>query len=209
MAESDFGRAFTLMVSDTKRANVPHLPAVHALTPRSEGLRPLRYEGYGPGGAVLLLECRTEDPERTRTRLRRVFREHGGHLGAQGSVAYLFQRVGLLRYAPGADLERLTRTAFSAGAEDVTVRPGGPIEVLTDPQDFETVRAELCRQQLAPLAAGVTERPALAVRLDGEAARRMVRLIETLAALEEVCSVYTNAQLGEADSPVIPPLDHR
>ncbi len=197
------------MVSDTKRANLPHIERLPGLTPRSEGPRPVRYEGYGPGGAVLLLECRTEDPERTRARLRRAFREHGGYLGAQGSVAYLFQRVGLLRFAPGVDLEQLTRTALAAGAEDVRSRPGGPIEVLTDPEDFETVRAELCRQPFAPLAAEVTERPALAARLDGEAARRMKRLIETLAALEDVCAVYTNAQLGEADGPVTAPLENR
>ena len=207
--ECDFDRAFRLMATDTKPANVRHIRGVQALTPRSEALRPVRYEGYGPGGAVLLLECRTEDPEHTRARLRRAFREHGGHLGAQGSVAYLFDRVGLLRYAPGVDLERLTRTALAAGAEDVTGRPGGPIEVLTDPEDFETVRAELCRQQFAPLAAEVTERPALAAPLHGEAARRMRGLIETLAALEEVCAVYTNAQLGEADTPAGAPLDNR
>ena len=197
------------MVIDTKRVNVPHIQGADALTPRSEDPRLVRYEGYGPGGTVLLLECRTEDSERTRARLRRAFREHGGHLGAQGSVAYLFQRVGLLRYAPGADLERLTRTALAAGAEDVTGRPGGPIEVLTDPEDFKTVRAELCRQRFAPVAAEVTERSALAARLDGEAARRMMGLIETLTALEEVCSVYTNAQLVEADTPATVPRDNR
>lgn len=183
-----------LMIHHTQWVNVQHVKGLHAAPVRPGSRQPVRYEGYGPGEAALLIDCLTDDPERTRTRLKDSLREHGGYLGAAGSVAYLFDYVGLLRYAPQTDAQGLIQTALLAGAEEVIGRPAA-IEVLTDPQDFESIHAELRRRGFAPLTAELTEHAALSAHLSGEAAQRLVQLIEALAMLDEVCHVYTNAEL--------------
>ncbi len=182
------------MTSDPQWANVQHVKCLRDGTPRAERSRCVRYEGYGPGGSALLVDCCTDDPEGTRTRLRRSFREHGGYLGAEGSVGYLFDHVGVLRYRSGPSPQWLTQAELSAGAEAV-IGAERSIEVLTDPRDFDGIRAELRRGGFAPLTAEVTERAAVTAPLGGEAARHMVRLIEALTELDDVCDVYTNAEL--------------
>jgi YebC/PmpR family DNA-binding regulatory protein len=159
--------------------------------------QPIRYEGYGPGGAAVLIECITDDHERTRADLRRAFSEHGGHLGAAGSVSYLFNHVGLMTYPPGTDEERLIHAALEAGAEDVVPNSDHSIEVLADPMEFETVRAILTDRGFVPAAAEVTERASLTTPLSGEPAERMVRLLETLADLEDVRNVYSNVEISD------------
>lgn len=185
------------MSNDPQWANVRHVRGSRAVEHGAGKARPVRFEGYGPGGCALLVDCLTEEQERTRVLLRGVFREHGGHLGARNSVAYLFDRVGLMRYPLQLSLERLTRTALSAGAEDV-IAAEGAIEVLTDPEDFYAIRSRLRRQGLSELSAEVTERAALTAAVGGEAALDAMRLISALAALGEVCDVYSNAQLAPA-----------
>jgi len=203
------------MASHTKWANIQHVAghaagAVRARTAtrgRSAWARgatgtalsaqPVRYEGYGPGGAAVLIECVTDDHDRTRADLRRAFSEHGGHLGAAGSVSYLFNHVGLMTYPPGTDEERLIHAALEAGAEDVVPNSDHSIEVLADPMEFDTVRAILTDRGFVPAAAGVTERASLTTPLSGEPAERMVRLLETLEDLDEVRNVYSNVEISD------------
>jgi transcriptional/translational regulatory protein YebC/TACO1 len=161
------------------------------------GVQPLRFEGYGPEGAAVLIECLTDDPESLRARLRRAFREYGGVLGAAGAVSYLFVRVGRLCFAAVADRSALVEAAYAAGAEDVTGARGERLEVLTDPDDFEAVRSALARAGWVPLAAEVTERPALTVALAGGAARRLRELLAALAEIDGVRHVYSNGEISE------------
>jgi YebC/PmpR family DNA-binding regulatory protein len=188
------------MASHTKWANIRNrtLPSgrVNGVA-HANGVAPIRFEGYGPGGAAVLVECVTDDHNRTRADLRQAFSEHGGHLGAAGSVSYLFNHVGLMTYPPGTDEERLIHAALEAGAEDVVANSDRSIEVLADPMEFETVRAILTDSGFAPAAAGVTERASLTTPLSGEPAERMVRLLESLEERDDVRNVYSNVEISD------------
>jgi transcriptional/translational regulatory protein YebC/TACO1 len=157
----------------------------------------VRYEGYGPGGAAVVVECLTGDRGRVGEKVRHVFLEHGGALGADGSVGYLFNTVGLMTYPPGTDEERLMQVALEAGAEDVVPAEDRSMEVLADPAELDTVRAVLTHRGFAPQTAEVTRRAATAFGLSGEAAARTVQMLEALQALDEVRDVYSNAQIDE------------
>jgi transcriptional/translational regulatory protein YebC/TACO1 len=160
------------------------------------GQQPVRFEGYGPGGAAVLVECLTDDRERVAAQVRRAFLQHGGNLGAEGSVRYLFNTVGLMTYPPGTDEERLMQVALEAGAEDVVPNGDRSMEVLADPAELETVRAMLTHAGFAPQTAEVTQRAATALALSGESAALMVRLLEELQGLEEVRDVYSNVEIA-------------
>ena len=192
------------MASHTKWANIQHVTGRAARAARTRpnlhgaaASPPVRYEGYGPGGAAVLIECITDDRNRTRADLRQAFSEHGGHLGAEGSVSYLFNHVGLMTYPPGTDEEPLMRAALEAGAEDVVPNSDHSIEVLADPMEFETVRAILADRGFVPAAAEVTERASLTTPLSGEPAERMVHLLETLEEREDVRNVYSNVEISD------------
>ncbi|HUL47981.1 MAG TPA: YebC/PmpR family DNA-binding transcriptional regulator [Steroidobacteraceae bacterium] len=159
------------------------------------GQQLVRFEGYGPGGAAVIVECLTDDRGRVGAQVRHAFVQHGGHLGADGSVSYLFNTVGLMTYPPGTDEERLMQVALEAGAEDVVPVGDRWVEVLADPAELETVRAVLTHQGFAPQTAEVTRRAATGLALTGESAERMVRLLETLQDLEEVRDVYSNVEI--------------
>jgi YebC/PmpR family DNA-binding regulatory protein len=172
-------------------------PGASGGTVQVRGVEPVRYEGYGPGGAAVLIECVTDDRNRTRADLRQAFSDYGGYLGAEGSVSYLFNHVGLMTYLPGTDEERLMRAALEAGAEDVVPNSDRSIEVLADPMEFDTVRAILTDRGFVPAAAEVTERASLTTPLSGELAERMVRLLETLEELDDVRNVYSNVEISD------------
>ena len=157
----------------------------------------VRFEGYGPGGAAVVVECVTEDRGRLGAQLRGLFLEHGGNLGADGSVSYLFNTVGLMTYPPGTDEERLMQVALEAGAEDVVPHDDRSMEVLADPAELDTVRAMLTHHGFAPQTAEVTRRAASSLEVSGESAARMVRLLETLQGLDDVRDVYSNAEFAE------------
>lgn len=157
----------------------------------------VRFEGYGPGGAAVMVDCLTEDRGRVGAQVRHAFVQHGGHLGAEGSVSYLFNTVGLMTYPPGTDEERLMQVALEAGAEDVVPVGDLSMEVLADPSELDTVRAVLTHQGFAPQTAEVTQRAATRLALSGESAERMVRLLETLQGLEEVRDVYSNVEIPD------------
>jgi len=157
----------------------------------------IRYEGYGPGGVAVMVDCVTDDRSRTTTEVRRAFSRCGGSLGASGSVAYLFNQVGLMSYPPGTNEDRLMEVALQAGAEDVLAHADGSIEVLTDPLDYETVRAQLMADGFSPATGEITQRASTTTSLTGEAAELMVYLLDTLDDLDDVQSVYSNAEIPD------------
>jgi transcriptional/translational regulatory protein YebC/TACO1 len=159
----------------------------------------IRCEAYGPGGAALIVDCRTDSRDRTIARVRQVVRVYGGYLGARGAVSYLFNEVGRLVFPPGMDAGRLTAVAVQAGAEDViaTGAPQPSLEVLTDPIDFETVRVALQAAGFVPISAQVTYRASITVPLEGEAAMSMLHLIQALKDLNDVENVYTNGEIPD------------
>jgi YebC/PmpR family DNA-binding regulatory protein len=157
----------------------------------------VRYEGYGPGGVAVMVDCMTDNRKRTVSDVRHAFSKYGGNLGADGSVGYLFNHVGVLSYPPGAPEDRVIEVALDAGAEDVVTNDDGSIDVLTSPADFETIRDAMAAAGLAPESAEVTMRAATSVRLDGEHAASMVKLLEALEDLDDVQSVYSNADISE------------
>jgi transcriptional/translational regulatory protein YebC/TACO1 len=153
----------------------------------------VQYEGYGPGGTAVLIECSTPERDDMAAHLRRLFAAHGGHLGAQGSVSYLFARTGVLTYAPTLGSVALAELALAAGAEDVHADTGG-IEILTDPDDFQSVREALSAAGFVARTALVTQRAATTVELSGEAAQTLRTFVADLGTLDEVQGVYTNAR---------------
>lgn len=159
--------------------------------------QPVRYEGYGPGGAAVVVECLTDNRNRTVADLRSAFLRNGGRLGAAGAVAYLFKEVGLMTYPPGVDEQRLEDLALEAGAEDVERQPDGSVEVVTDPRELESIRARLRAAGFTPEEALVTQRAAIDAPLEGAAAHAMVSLIDSLENLEDVQSIYSNAQVPD------------
>src|SRR5881227_2840353 len=162
-----------------------------------EGWETVRYEGYGPGGAAVMVECVTDDRGLVGAKVRRAFMQHGGRLGADGSVSYLFNTVGLMTYPPGTDEERLMQVALEAGAEDVVPNGDGSVEVLADPLEFDAVRAVLTDGGFEPATAEVTQRAATTVVLSGEEAVSMVQLLDALEGLDEVRDVYSNVEISD------------
>ena len=157
----------------------------------------VRYEGYGPGGAAVLVDSVTDNRGRTGSEVRETFTKYGGNLGAQGSVSYLFHKVGLMTFPPGTDEGRLMQVALEAGAEDVVPNADSSIEVLADPVEFETVRAILTDSGFVPATAEVTERASIATPMSGTAGELMVNLLEALEDLDDVTDVYSNVEISD------------
>jgi len=155
-----------------------------------------RYEGYGVGGAAVMVDCLTDNRTRTVADVRHAFSKNGGNLGSDGSVAYLFKHCGQLVFAPGADEERIMEAALEAGAEDVVKNDDGSVEVLCAPADFEAVKAALESAGLRPELAEVAMKPVAESALAGEEAARMQRLLDALESLDDVQNVYTTAVIG-------------
>ena len=192
------------MAGHSKWANIKRREGAHAAMRcrraahgPGEGLERVQYEGYGPGGAAIMVECITTDRKRVGAEVRRAFVQHGGQLGADGSVSYLFNTVGLLTYPPGTDEERLMQVALEAGAEDVVPNADTSVEVLADPLEFATVRAVLTHCGFAPASAEVTRRAATSLELSGHDAEAMVQLLEALEGLEDVRDVYSNVEISD------------
>ena len=173
--------------------------AAASARPEREGLARVRFEGYGPGGPAVMLDCLTDDRSRLGAAVRRAFAEHGGRIGAAGSVSYLFNSVGLMAFPPGIDAPRLTRLAIAAGAEDVVTNDDTSVEVLTDPLDFAAVIVRLSEQGLPPVVAEITWRAASALELSGAAAGEMLQLLAALEGLEGGCEVYSDAEIAAED----------
>jgi transcriptional/translational regulatory protein YebC/TACO1 len=162
-----------------------------------EPLVRVRFEGYGPGGAAVMVDCLTRDRTGSGLKVRSTFDRYGGNLGADGSVSYLFNTVGLMTYPPGTDEEQLMRVALEAGAEDVVPSDDCSVEVLADPLEFDTVRAVLIHSGFAPATAQVTQRAATPLELSGESAELMAQLLAALEELDEVQDVYSNVEIPD------------
>jgi len=157
----------------------------------------IRYEGYGPGGVAVMVECVTDNRNRTVGEVRHAFSKCGGNLGTDGSVAYLFDKVGQLSFSTAIDEDSLMEAALEAGAEDVVSNDDGSVDVLTDPETFSEVRDALVESKLEAEDAEITMRPQTSVALDADDAQKMVRLLETLEDLDDVQQVYSNADISE------------
>ena len=157
----------------------------------------IRYEGYGPGGTAVMVDCLTENRNRTVAEVRHAFSKYGGNLGADGSVNYLFNNVGELLFPAGIDEDAVMEAAIDAGAEDVVVDDDQSIEVLTEPADFETVRKQMLAAGLEPENAQLTMRASTSAELGAKEAASMIKLLETLEDLDDVQEVYSNAEISD------------
>jgi YebC/PmpR family DNA-binding regulatory protein len=155
----------------------------------------VRYEGYGVQGAAVLVECLTDNKTRTVAEVRHAFSKNGGHLGNDGSVAYLFKHCGQFIFPPGADENKVMEAALDAGADDVVTEDDGSIEVLTNPHDFVAVKDALAKRGLKSELSEITMKPANEVIVTGEDAARMRKLLDTLENLDDVQAIYTTANL--------------
>ena len=159
----------------------------------------IRYEGYGPGGIAFLVECTTDNRNRTVSEVRHAFNKHGGNLGTDGSVAYLFSKTGVFIFPSDIDEEKVMDEAISAGADDVEGNDDGSVVVLTSPESFEAVRNAFADAGLNTEMAEVMQRPATETDLYGEDAEKIIKLIDVLEELDDVQEVYTNATFPEAE----------
>lgn len=155
----------------------------------------IRYEGYGIGGAAIIVDCMTDNRVRTVAEVRHAFSKYGGNLGTEGSVAFQFKHCGQLIFAPGTSEDKVMEVALEAGAEDVIAGEDGSIEVLTPPTEFEAVKNALEASGLKPEIAEVTMRAENTVELSGEDAQRMQKLLDVIEELDDVQDVYHNAEL--------------
>jgi YebC/PmpR family DNA-binding regulatory protein len=158
----------------------------------------VHYEGYGPAGVAIMVECTTDNRTRTVGEVRHAFSKHGGNLGQDGSVAFLFTKTGVLSYPAGASEDRIMEAALEAGADDVVVDQDGSIEVLTTPAAFHAVLEAMGKRGLKPAQAEIQQRAATSAPVAGVDAENLLKLLEALDDLDDVQSVYSNADLPEA-----------
>jgi YebC/PmpR family DNA-binding regulatory protein len=162
-----------------------------------ESLEEVRYEGYGPGGVAVMVECMTDNRNRTVSEVRHAFAKAGGNMGTDGSVSYLFKKQGILSYPKGADEDVIMAAALEAGADDVVVNDDDSVDVLIPPEEFGRIQDAMAAAGLTPEMAQVTLRASTNVPLAFEEAQKMVRLLETLEDLDDVQNVYSNADISE------------
>lgn len=199
-ADQDANPRLRLAVDKAKAANMPADTIkrnIDKATGSLEGVQyeEIRYEGYGIGGAAVMLDTMTDNKVRTVAEVRHAFSKHGGNLGTDGSVAFQFKHVGQLVFAPGTPEDALLEVALEAGADDVITTDDGAIEVLTDPSAFEAVRNALQHANWAAELAEIIMRPENTVALAGDDALRMRKLLDMLEDLDDVQAVYHNAEL--------------
>ncbi|MGF1645103.1 MAG: YebC/PmpR family DNA-binding transcriptional regulator [Thiotrichales bacterium] len=153
----------------------------------------IRYEGYGPGGAAVIVDCLTDNRNRTVSEVRHAFTKMGGNLGTDGSVAYMFKKIGIISFAPDTNEDAVMEAALDAGADDVVSFDDGALDVLCAPEQFEAVKAALVAAGLEFAEAEVTFKAENASPLDLETAQKMLKMIDMLEDLDDVQDVYTNA----------------
>ena len=161
----------------------------------------VRYEGYATGGTAVLVECTTDNRNRTVSEVRHVFTKYGGRLGTDGSVAYLFTKTGVFAFGPGTDEEAVMEVAVAAGAEDVEIADDGSIEVTTTPLNFETVSIAFEAVELKPEFADVLQRPSTDCPLTRDDAESVIQLVDALEDLDDVQDVFTNGSFPEEMQP--------
>jgi len=189
-----------LAVEKAKAANMPADTIkrnIDKATGNLEGVNyeEIRYEGYGIGGAAIIVDTMTDNRVRTVAEVRHAFSKHGGNMGTEGSVAFQFRHCGQLVFAPGTSEDKVMEVALEAGADDVLVDDDGAIEVLTHPAELEKARLALEAAGMKPEVAEVAMRPENLVELVGDDGSRMQKLLDVLEDLDDVQAVYHNAAL--------------
>ena len=171
--------------------------AIKKATGELEGVEyeEIRYEGYAPGGVAVIVDCLTDNRVRTVAEVRHAFGKHGGNMGAEGSVAFMFKKLGVLSYGEGANEDAITDAAIEAGADDVAVYDDGAIDVLTSPDAYAEVKTAMEAAGLAPDLAEVTYRADNDIAVEGETAEQVRKMLDRLEELDDVQAVYSNAEL--------------
>ena len=162
-----------------------------------DNVEEIRYEGYGPGGVAVLVECMTNNRNRTAGEVRHAFNKCGGNLGTDGSVAYLFKKVGQINFNPGCNEDALMEASLELGADDVVANEDGSIDIITPPDSFMDIKSALVTRGHVPASAGIIMCASAAQRLDHENAERMLRLLDMLDDLDDVQKVHSNADIPE------------
>ncbi len=190
-----------LAVEKAKAANMPSdtiKKNIDKATGNLEGVHyeEIRYEGYGIGGAAVIIDCMTDNKVRTVAEVRHAFSKYGGNLGTEGSVAFQFKHVGQMLFAPGTNEDKVMEVALEAGADDVVTHDDGSLEVLSSPPEFEAVKAALETAGLKPEMAEVTMRAENTIELAGEDAERMQKLLDVLEDLDDAQEVFHNGVIN-------------
>ena len=162
-----------------------------------DNIEEVRYEGYGPGGTAIMVDCMTDNRNRTVAEVRHAFTKFGGNLGTDGSVAYLFQKCGLISLPSCCDEDAVMNIAIEAGAEDVINNEDGSIDVITSPDDFLEVKDAIIHAKLTPESAEITMRASTQSELDIDNAKSMISLLDMLEELDDVQNVYSNAEIPD------------
>ncbi len=199
--DPDMNPRLRLAVDKAYENNMPKDNVERAIKRGSGGLEganyeQIRYEGYGPAGAAVIVDTLTDNRTRTVAEVRHAFTKHGGNMGSENSVAFLFKHCGQLLYAPGTSEDRLMEAALEAGAEDVVAHDDGSLEVVTDPYDFPGVKTAIEKAGFKAELGEVTMKPANETELAGDDAVKMQKLLDALEGLDDVQDVYTTAALG-------------
>lgn len=188
-------------IDTAKSANMPN-DTIDRAVKKGSGelgdtvLEEIRYEGYGPGGTAILVDCMTDNKNRTVSDVRHAFSKAGGNLGTDGSVAYLFNKVGQIIFAPGSSEDKVMDVALEADVDDVNIQKDGSIEVLTSPETLSKVIDDFKSNQLVYAMASVEMLPATSIEIeDNELAEKIERLLDHLDGLDDVQNIYTNANL--------------
>jgi len=200
--DPDANPALRLAIEKANAANMPKdniERAVKKATGDLDGVNyeELKYEGYAPGGVAVLVECLTDNRNRTVAEVRHAFTKYGGNLGTDGSVAYLFSKIGVLNFAPGTSEMDVMEIALEAGAQDVVKEEDGSLEVITTPEAYSDVVAAMRAANLKPENSEITMRASLQVELDVESGEKVLRFLDVLEDLDDTQDVYSNADIPE------------
>jgi len=188
-----------------EKANAVNMPkdnierAIKKATGDLEGVtyEELKYEGYAPGGVAVMVECLTDNRNRTVAEVRHAFTKYGGNLGTDGSVAYLFSKIGVLNFAPGTSEDDVMEAALDAGADDVVTEEDGSIEVITSPEAYAEVKQAMIAVELVPENSEITMRASVEVELDVESGEKVLRFLDALEDLDDTQDVFSNADIPE------------
>jgi YebC/PmpR family DNA-binding regulatory protein len=201
-ADVDANPRLRLAVDKAADANMPKENVTRAVQRGSGSLEganyeEVRYEGYGIGGAAIIVDCMTDNRVRTVAEVRHAFNKHGGNMGTEGSVAFMFKHCGQLMFAPGVDEDKLMEAALEAGADDVIQDEEGGFEVLCDPFQFATVKEALEKAGFKAEVAEIIMKPSTETVFSGEDGIKMQKILDALENLDDVQEVYTNALIED------------
>jgi YebC/PmpR family DNA-binding regulatory protein len=200
--DPDSNPALRLAIEKANAANMPKdniERAIKKATGDLDGVtyEELKYEGYAPGGVAVMVECLTDNRNRTVAEVRHAFTKYGGNLGTDGSVAYLFSKMGVLNFAPGTSEDEVMEAALDAGADDVVSEEDGSIEVITTPETYSEVKQAMIAAGLEPENSEITMRASIEVELDAEGGEKVLRFLDALEDLDDTQDVYSNADIPE------------